>query len=407
MRNLVVSLAVPAVMLALTVIAWRHATQLPELFRALLPYGPHIVAVGGMALAWMFNRSRAFFILLLLALAHSVSLPTLAGRDIQTLDSGVIYWSTTVLLPLNVAVFALLSERGILTWRGGLRLGLLSLQVLLVAWLARTSPDWLDGLRVYRASWPAPRVESPISDPAAAVFVVAFVVLLVRVLLRRMPLDGAVLGVLVSSLMAIHVKDDGLMVSLFLTAAGLMLILAIVQESYHMAYVDELTGLPARRALRENLLKLGAHYSIAMVDVDHFKKFNDRYGHDAGDQVLRMVASKLARVSGGGKAYRYGGEEFAVVFPGKALHEAETHLEALCKSVADACFTVRGKGRSRRHATASRGKPRSGRQKQVSVTVSIGCAERNERNVAPMDVLKAADRCLYWAKTLGRNRVCS
>ncbi|MDJ0892506.1 MAG: hypothetical protein QNK18_15110, partial [Gammaproteobacteria bacterium] len=200
MRNLVVSLAVPAVMLALTVIAWRHATELPELFRALLPYGPHIVAVGGMALAWMFNRSRAFFILLLLALAHSVSLPTLAGRDIQTLDSGVIYWSTTVLLPLNVAVFALLSERGILTWRGGLRLGLLSLQVLLVAWLARTSPDWLDGLRVYGAFWPPPRVDSPISDLAAAVFLLASVVLLMRVLLRRMPLDGAILGVLVSSL---------------------------------------------------------------------------------------------------------------------------------------------------------------------------------------------------------------
>lgn len=407
MRNLFLSLAVPAGVLALAVIAWRHMADLPALVTALLPYGPYGVAIGGMALAWMFNRSRAFFLLLLLASVHSVLLHVLPEAGAEGLDPGVIHSSMTVLLPLNVAVFALLSERGILTWRGGLRFAFLGLQALLVAWLAWTSPGWLDGLVVYGVPWVSEELASPISQPAVAVFLLALCVLLVRVFLHRMARDGAVLGVLVSGEMAMHVSEDPLMASLFLTAAGLTLVVAIVQDSYHMAYVDELTGLPARRALREGLMKLGAHYAIAMVDVDHFKKFNDRYGHDAGDQVLRMVASKVARVSGGGRAYRYGGEEFTVVFPSKALHEAEPHLEALCRVIADSSFTLRGKGRPKQKSEGTRGKPRSDESKRVSVTVSIGCAERNERHGTSADVLKAADRCLYWAKKLGRNRVCS
>ena len=62
-----------------------------------------------------------------------------------------------------------------------------------------------------------------------------------------------------------------------------------------MAYHDELTGLPGRRALNEALLRVGSRYAVAMVDVDHFKHFNDAYGHEVGDQVLRMVAAQLDR----------------------------------------------------------------------------------------------------------------
>src|SRR2546426_9194380 len=96
-----------------------------------------------------------------------------------------------------------------------------------------------------------------------------------------------------------------------------------------MAYEDTLTGLPARRALNEALLRLGGQYSVAMIDVDHFKRINDRHGHDVGDQVLKMIAAKLAQVSGGGKAYRYGGEEFAVIFPGRKAEECLADVEAL------------------------------------------------------------------------------
>jgi len=172
-----------------------------------------------------------------------------------------------------------------------------------------------------------------------------------------------------------------------------------------MAFRDELTGLPARRALREDMLKLGSHYTLAMLDIDHFKKFNDRHGHDVGDQVLRMVAAKLSNVSGGGRAYRYGGEEFTVIFPGKYADDAADHLEELRKDVASCGFVLRGSMRP----MSKPKKPRKGWKpaKKVSVTISIGLAGRDGNNTNPQEVLKAADKALYRAKKAGRNRLAA
>ena len=78
-----------------------------------------------------------------------------------------------------------------------------------------------------------------------------------------------------------------------------MIVAAVVHEAYQMAYRDELTGLPGRRALNDRLERLGRNYVIAMADVDHFKKFNDTHGHDVGDEVLKLVASQLRKVGGG------------------------------------------------------------------------------------------------------------
>jgi hypothetical protein len=98
--------------------------------------------------------------------------------------------------------------------------------------------------------------------------------------------------------------------AVYLTASAAILCAAVLQDTFRLAFRDELTGLPSRRALNERMMALGSNYTIAMLDVDHFKRFNDMYGHELGDQVLRMVAAKLARIGGGGRAYRYG-EEFS------------------------------------------------------------------------------------------------
>jgi diguanylate cyclase (GGDEF)-like protein len=142
-----------------------------------------------------------------------------------------------------------------------------------------------------------------------------------------------------------------------------------------------------------------------MVDVDHFKKVNDNHGHDVGDQVLRMVSTCLRRVSGGGRAYRYGGEEFAVIFANKDSDRAIPHLEELREKIAQAGFTLRGRKRPKK-------KPESPTKKNTGnakfqVTVSIGVAARNEKQTNPEQVIKAADQALYKAKKGGRNRVCS
>jgi GGDEF domain-containing protein len=147
-------------------------------------------------------------------------------------------------------------------------------------------------------------------------------------------------------------------------------------------------------------------FTIAMVDVDHFKKLNDRYGHDVGDQVLRMLASRLAKVSNGGRAFRYGGEEFAILFPGESVEKCLPELEELRRGVEDSRFTVRRRlQRRRKPAKGSNGTGGEKARPQLAVTVSIGAAESNGRRDAPELVVAAADRALYRAKDAGRNRV--
>jgi diguanylate cyclase (GGDEF)-like protein len=188
-------------------------------------------------------------------------------------------------------------------------------------------------------------------------------------------------------------------------AAELMVAIAVLQDTFRMAFRDELTGIPSRRALNEQLAALGSRYTIAMLDVDHFKNFNDTYGHDLGDQVLKMVAAHIARVGGGGKAFRYGGEEFTVLFPGTDAEDAIPHLEALREEIESYRMALRGSDRPAR--TKSKKRQRGGwrGRNAVSVTVSIGVAERNGRRGTPQAVIEAADRALYRAKDKGRNRL--
>ncbi len=168
-----------------------------------------------------------------------------------------------------------------------------------------------------------------------------------------------------------------------------------------MAYIDQLTDLPSRRALNERMLKLGGSFTIAMVDVDHFKKFNDRYGHDAGDEVLRMVASRIKQVGAGGKAFRYGGEEFSILFPGKMMHDVLEPLNAIRERIASSRFDLRRTDRRRKRKAGKKGPKQA-----ASVTISVGVANHSEHTPSAWEVLKLADKALYRAKKQGRNRVC-
>ncbi len=173
-------------------------------------------------------------------------------------------------------------------------------------------------------------------------------------------------------------------------ASGVLL-LGILLASYRMAFHDGLTGLPNRRALDEALARLGGHFALAMVDVDHFKRFNDRHGHDAGDRVLKRVAERLQRTRGA-RAFRYGGEEFCLLFTGRRTRDANQALEAVRETIAFDRVRLPG-------PSGARG-PR-----EAKVTVSIGLAERDGELRQPEAVREAADRALYRAKSKGRNRV--
>jgi len=193
--------------------------------------------------------------------------------------------------------------------------------------------------------------------------------------------------------------------ALFMAASGVVLIVALLQESHQLAFRDQLTGLPGRRALDERLRGLGEHYAIGMVDVDHFKQFNDTHGHDVGDQVLRLVGGRLEQVGGGGVAYRYGGEEFSVLFADASIDEAQAALEAIRSSIETYKMAVRGADRPKAAKEGAKRRGEASAEKMLSVTVSIGLAEPTHKVRTPREVIKAADEALYRAKKGGRNRV--
>ena len=191
-----------------------------------------------------------------------------------------------------------------------------------------------------------------------------------------------------------------------MAAAGAILLVALLQESHQLVFRDELTGLLGRRALHERLRSLGPRYALAMVDIDHFKRFNDAHGHEVGDQVLKLVAGRLAKVAGGGIAYRYGGEEFSVLFPDRDAVEARPHLEAVRGAIEQYRMAVRAGNRPKDpDDTVNLRMNRTPPLTTFSVTISIGVAEPNGELRTPAEVLRAADEALYRAKEAGRNRL--
>jgi diguanylate cyclase (GGDEF)-like protein len=388
--------ALPEAPLLLATILLVH---LPSLHGILLSFGrfyPIAAFALGLFLALRYSRGRLLFSLAVLALATWGPLAAnLAGRQ-MTFDAA------TLLVPLNLLVFALLPDRGAFTPSGWRRWGVILGEALVVGVLAKTGP--LPGDALFRASLLAPGIVQMVGLPAPAIlaFVLAFAML--AVLTIREP-DGPGRGALwglVACGIALTMGKPGVGATVGFSTAAVVLSVAIIETSYHQVYHDALTGLPGRRALDEELLKLGEQYVVAMVDVDHFKKFNDTFGHDVGDEVLKMVATRLATVARGGKAYRYGGEEFSILFSGVSAAEATPALEAVREAVADTEFTVRKRLRPRRKPSPL---PVRERSRHSAITVSIGVAEPGGRNKTPDQVLQAADRALYQAKEQGRNRV--
>ncbi|KJY76368.1 GGDEF domain-containing protein [Vibrio nigripulchritudo] len=243
----------------------------------------------------------------------------------------------------------------------------------------------------------------------AVLYSVIFVgVSAIMVLTRREALDYAVYNCLLLSTVTFGFFQISFISAVFFSLAGVLLIYNIMSTSHSLAFIDQLTEIPSRRALENEMGHLGRSYSIAMLDVDHFKKFNDTHGHDTGDDVLRLVAKQLKKVEGKAKVYRYGGEEFTVLFKGKSAEETMQFLEDLRESVADYDMIVRNRSdRPKDDKLGSKKRGSTSSEKTVNVTISIGVADNSEIK-HPKKVLKAADEALYKAKKNGRNCVvCS
>jgi diguanylate cyclase (GGDEF)-like protein len=394
-----------ALPLALLAAAWwlaRRPAALPPAAAALLPGAAYAALAVALLLGLAFHRGRIVFAALAVALGYAAFGRFVGGSPIG-FAARAAFAGLCVLGPVVLAALAWLEERGTVSTHALPRLGAIAAAGALVWWIVATgrtaTVDWA------YAPLAATAFDTPIPQVGLASIALGLAAIGAAAVVQRSAVVGGLGWALAAFALALHFSTAPGALPVFIGAAGLALVLAVLQETYRLAFRDELTRLPSRRALNERLKAVGRRYAVAMVDVDHFKRFNDTHGHDVGDQVLRMVAARLARVGGGGKAFRYGGEEFTVLFPGKDVDEALPHLEALRADVDGYRMAIRASDRPRRRRAGKRRRSGAPSAQTVSVTVSIGVAERSDRHDYPEAVIKAADRALYRAKRAGRNQV--
>jgi len=182
-----------------------------------------------------------------------------------------------------------------------------------------------------------------------------------------------------------------------LACAGLISTIVVVraQKLRLLSSIDPLTGVMNRRAFDERLLeeysrarRYGRPVSVAMIDIDYFKHFNDTYGHAAGDEALRSVAAMIrSRMRSGDVVARYGGEEFVVVLPEIPAATAVATAEALRSAIAANPLTLHGL------------------REKTPVTVSIGVASWPEHGSEISRLIERADDRMYEAKLAGRDQV--
>jgi GGDEF domain-containing protein len=399
-----VSLAIPTAIFLAAYLAVARVGDLPASLAGLRIYGAYVVLALGILVSLAFRRGRVLFALLSLAIAY-VCYRITVQFGLANFGARTLVAALCVFVPLNLGMLSLLQERGTFNRHGLWRFAIILAEIAVTAWVLlfrKTGlTDWVYA-QFLGTAWLA---ESPIPQLGLAVMSVGFAAAMVRWSLTGSAIDLSLASAVVVFALAVNRIAVPDVFAIFTAAGGLILTIAVLQDAFRMAFRDELTGLPSRRDLNEQLAGLGRRFAIAMLDVDHFKNLNDTYGHELGDQVLKMVAAKVARVSGGGKAYRYGGEEFTVLFPGKSISEAMPYLEALRRNIESYEMALRSGDRLAppKPGKRPRGKRRGG--KTVSVTISIGVSERNERLAAPDDVIQAADKALYRAKNKGRNQI--
>lgn len=361
----------------------------PVSWQTLLFYAPYAVGGVGIFISLLLNRIQP--ILMILTLTFTVFLLSAMPLEIRVLSINTLAPAIALLLPFNLLLWLIVPERGMKDARyNAVLLSVFVLQAGALYWAVTSMPhEWLQYISSPVSDEAEFFINIPLAGSLMAILVANVFIIRLAMLRQCRVLDQVTLFVLLLMMFGLNSFVDYGVLGWLTSMSLLMIILSLIFDAHQIAYTDELTGMAGRRALFESFMGLNRNYSIAMIDIDRFKNFNDNYGHDVGDVVLRTVSKVLNKVGAGGKAYRFGGEEFTVVFRGKTLEQLRPVLEALRQAVEETELKLNHKGK----------------EIMTKVTVSIGVAARNRTLKTPESVIKAADQALYQAKEMGRNRV--
>jgi len=308
-----------------------------------------VVYGAGLLLTWRYGRSRAAAVLLGLFMLDVLLRPSGA-----TLEPGVgsVWDASGVLFLVVLPVVAAMKDRGVISPRGLIQVAIIPVGLAggLMVWAVR--PEFLSWTWQDLFPWDL----FGLSDAALALGLIALMVTGGLSGWRGHRLDKGFFWVTLALMLALRGGSDSLESTIYLTMAGLMLIVNVLEKSYALSLHDNVTHLPARRALRRDVGRMRSSYALAWVSIDDFKTLHDRSGRDASDRVIRKIANNLRKASAG--VFRYSGGQFALLFAGKGRHEVLGDLETLRADIEDFQFPLHpkaaanGKGATIRYPSA-------------------------------------------------------
>ena len=380
-KAIFVNVAIPFLIAITFALLVFYQNKIPSFLLGILPYVFYILSAIVMFISWHFNRNRFLFVLFPLVLIY------IGFEFLPASKATLLFKYISIIFPLHLLIFLILSERGLFSLWGNLKTAFVVIETGIIIWFIEyPNPMILDIFKIKLFIFDT----FPLSDISIVIGLFILFIMFSLILFNHFLMyNGSFLLILISLYATLYFVRVQNVIELGFIAIVLIILVLLIREAYRLAFYDELTSLPGRRALIEDMAKLGRKYTLAMCDIDHFKKFNDTYGHDTGDEVLKMVASKLANVGGGGKAYRYGGEEFTLLFPSKDVDESFVHADILRESIAKTPFVVRNKKSA----------------KKIFINISAGIVQNSSKDKDPFATMKRADNALYKAKKAGRNTV--
>ena len=332
------------------------------------PLYPLVVYTTGFVLAWRFRRSRVAAILLGLFMMDLLLRPSPTAVQPEV---GSIWDATGVLFLFLMPVVATMKDRGVSSRRG-------FAQVAIV--MAGLTSGLLGGVRPELLSWtwqpflPWDLSGLGLSDTTLVVGVFALLLTGGLAVVRGHRLDKGFFFIAVLLLLALRGGSESAESTVYLTMAGLILFVNVMEKLYSFSSRDDVTGLPTRRALRREIKRAGDSYALAFVGVDHYDDLYDRHGRETSDRVVKRVAMHLGKTSVTGPVFRYDNEQFVIVYSGRGREEVLGDLEMLRADIEDFRFALRPKA----HAN---GKSDAQKYPAVrwSLTVSVGVAERGDK----------------------------
>ncbi|MCK4875370.1 MAG: diguanylate cyclase, partial [Sulfurimonas sp.] len=269
LKLIAINIAIPLFICVVFALLAFNSAKLPAFLFSIAPYIFYTLSIIILWVSWHFNRNKFIFVIAPLVLIYT------GFEYLSAVKATQLFHYSSIIYPIHLLIFLVLKERGLFSVWGILKIVFVVLEVAAVLLLLNYPNESLQellNLNIFSISF------YPLKDIAIAVSLFIFFVMSALVLFNRYLIYNATfLIILIAYSSGLYLLKTPYFLDITFLAIDMIVFILLIRETYRLAFYDELTSMPGRRALVEDMAKLGRKYSLAMIDIDHFKKFNDTY----------------------------------------------------------------------------------------------------------------------------------